>query len=67
MVHLCVKELLAKKEKSIYWLAKEAKLSYPGLYKIAQGKTARIELDVLERLCLALDCTPNDLIQFRKP
>lgn len=29
------------------------------------GNTAQIKLDQLEQLCLALNCTPNDLIEWK--
>lgn len=43
-------------------LSKLIKVGYPGTCAIYKGDTARISFDTLENLCIALDCTPNDIL-----
>ena len=43
-------------------LSKLIQVGYPGTCAIYKGDTARITFDTLEKLCIALDCTPNDII-----
>lgn len=45
-------------------LAKEVGISWQQMDKIIKGKSTRIYFDTLERICLALHCTPNDIITF---
>ena len=59
-------KVLNEKGKSIYWLAEKAKVSYPNLYNLTKNKTALIKFDTLERICIALDCTPNDILEIEK-
>lgn len=40
------------------------KLSREQVYRIATGIPQRLSLELLGALCVALECTPNDLIQF---
>lgn len=34
------------------------------LYNIYKGNIKSISFDVLDKLCYALDCTPNDLFRY---
>ncbi len=34
------------------------------LYNIYKNKTKGIDFDTLNKLCFALDCTPNDLFRY---
>jgi putative transcriptional regulator len=55
-------ELLALKKRSRYWLAKQTGISEQNLRKLAKGKTTGIEFETLEKICRALQCTPNDFL-----
>ena len=39
-------------------------ISRKTLYNIYNDKTKGIEFDTLNKLCYALDCTPNDLFRY---
>ncbi len=60
VVRLRLNELLAGR--SLYWLAEESGLKYPGLSKIAKGKTHGVQFDTLDALCRALECKLSELI-----
>ena len=62
MVKIKVKELLEKRGYSKYWLYKRMGLSYQNLSKLMDGQTGGIKYENLEKLCLILECTPNDLL-----
>lgn len=55
MINLKVKEILAERNKSIYWLANETSLAYPTLYRIANQQTDGIQFHTLEEIMKALN------------
>lgn len=57
-----IAELLQKRGKSLYWLAKETGVAYPTLWRLRDSKTESIAFRVLESICLALECTPGDVL-----
>ncbi|TCT16368.1 putative transcriptional regulator [Natranaerovirga pectinivora] len=63
MIEIKIKEQLEKQNKNIQWLSLEAKIPYPTLHKLVNNKTESVKFGFIERICLALDCTPNDIIQ----
>ena len=64
MVRLNVLELLEKKGKTKYWLYKQLGMSYQNFSRMVNNETKSIRYENIETLCLLLDCTPNDPIQF---
>ena len=67
MVTLRINEILNKKNKTCYWLAKQCDISQNNMGKICNGETTSIRFDTLEKICKALDCTPNDIFMFIDP
>lgn len=59
-------ELLQKKDKSLYWLAKETGISYPTLHKINKNETEGIKFSILEAICNALECKLEELLVIEK-
>ena len=59
-------EVLARKKKSRYWLAKQTGISQQNLGRIARGETTAIDFDILENICEKLDCQPGDLLVYIK-
>jgi putative transcriptional regulator len=57
-----ISQLLEKTNKTMYWLAKECDTTYPTIHKLTNNKTESIRFDLLEKICIALDCTPNELL-----
>lgn len=49
---------------SLYRLAKSIGVTYPTMLRIYRGETESIRFEILEGLCLELDCTPNDILIF---
>ena len=67
MVSLRINEILKKKDKTSYWLAKQCDISQNNMLKICNGETTSIRFETLEKICKALDCTPNDVFLFTDP
>lgn len=65
VVNVKLKELLESRQMTIYKLAQQTGVSYNNLHRIATKKAKVMSFDVLEKLCLALDCKPNDLFEIQ--
>lgn len=63
---IAIDEILQAKNKTRYWLSKEAGVTYPNIMKLCNNETESIKFEILEKICLALDCTPNDILQIEK-
>jgi putative transcriptional regulator len=53
---------LEEQGRSFYWLAKETGISHTTLWRLKKGKALGINFATLEKMCLALDCQPGDLL-----
>lgn len=62
MIKLRVKQILENQGKTAYWLAKTTGISTNNVSNICNG-TSSIRLDTIEKICLALECTPNDIFE----
>lgn len=62
MIKLNINQQLEDKGKTCYWLAKQCGVSQNNMAKICNGETISIKFEILEKICKALECTPNDLI-----
>lgn len=67
MLQLRVNEILKQQGKTPYWLGKQTGISQNNIGKICNGETSTIRFDTLEKICKALNCTPNDIIVFDDP
>ena len=72
MIEIHVDELLARQERSFYWLAKETGISHTTLWRLKKGKALGINFETLEKLCRTLSCQPGEIIKVsdvkaRKP
>lgn len=63
---LKLKELLEQENKSVYWLKHETNISHATIYKIVNNETTMISFDNIEKICMALNCTPNDVFELTK-
>ncbi len=65
-VEFHVKEIMDSKGITRGRLTKLANIRYEVATKWYDGKVERIDIDVLARICFALDCELHDLISYRK-
>ena len=59
---LNLKNKLEEQNKSVYWLKKQTGISHATIYKMVNNETKMITFENLNKLCNALNCTPNDLL-----
>jgi len=62
MIKITIKEILIKKNKSIYWLAQETGMSYTTVYNLVNNKTLSIHFSTLEKIMRVLDINSFDKI-----
>jgi putative transcriptional regulator len=56
-----IDEILKQQGKTRYWLSKQIGFTYPNLVKLCNNETSSIRFDILYKICIALNCTPNDI------
>jgi putative transcriptional regulator len=61
-----IDELLKERGRSFYWLSKQTGISHTTLWRLKKGKALGINFVTLEKICLALDCQPGDVLRFEK-
>lgn len=61
-INIQINKLLEEKKKTRYWLAKEVGMTHQNLTKLAKNETESIKFNLLESICNALECTPNDIL-----
>lgn len=61
-VNIQINKLLDEKGKTRYWLAKSVGVSHQNLTKLARNETTSIKFSLLEDICNALECSPNDIL-----
>ena len=65
MVIINLREILDKQNKTVYWLANETGIHYNNLANIVNNRTSSIRHENIEKFCVALNCTPNDLFTIK--
>ena len=66
MLKLYVQEYLNYIGQTQYWLAKQTDMSANAICRICNGETTNIRIATLSKICEALNCTPNDILQDDK-
>ena len=64
MIEIRVDELLAKRERTFYWLAKDTGISHTTLWRLKKDKALGINFDTLEKICHSLHCQPGDVVRL---
>lgn len=57
-----IDEMLSKRNVSRYWLSKTINYHYNSLVRLCNNQTTSIDISIIERICIALNCTPNDIL-----
>ena len=66
MIRICLDKTLAKRKISRYALAKRTGIQYQIIDNYYKNKVKRYDSYVLERICAALDCDIDKIIEFTK-
>jgi putative transcriptional regulator len=56
--------LLAQRGRTFYWLSKQTGISHTTLWRLKKGKALGINFVTLEKICLALECEPGDVLKL---
>ncbi len=59
--------ILGKRRIRITELARMAGVSASTIHRIYYDQTKGIDFDTLDKICIALECTPNDILNFVLP
>ena len=62
MIAFSLDEILKRRGRTAYWLAKETGISSVALWRLKTGRAGGIRFDTLERICSALECGPGDVL-----
>jgi putative transcriptional regulator len=58
---------LAKRKMKLNELSELVDISVQNLSVLKTGKAKAIRFSTLDKLCLALECTPGDLLEYQSP
>ncbi len=61
-----LKEVLEKQHKSQYWLSKQTNITAKQIGLIANEKTSSISFENLEKICKALNCKIEDILEIEE-
>ncbi len=61
---LCIKEILAEKNMSMYKLSILTGIKYDIIYNYCNNFMQRYDKDILAKICYVLDCKYSDLISY---
>jgi putative transcriptional regulator len=57
--------MLAKRKMSVTQLAEKVGITMANISVLKNGKVKAIRLSTLEAICIALQCQPGDLLEYR--
>ncbi len=63
-IHIVLDELLKKRNMTRYELAKRMGTTYPTIDGYYKDRVTRYNRDIVLGMCIALDCTPGDIIRL---
>ena len=66
MIRICLDKTLTKYDISRYELSKRTGIQYQIIDNYYKNRVKRYDSFVLERICSALDCNINEIIEFVK-
>ena len=64
MIKNKLSEILGRNRMFQTELSRLSGISYSTIKKLYQDKSKAIEFETLNRLCNALNCTPNDILEY---
>ena len=67
MLKINVKSKVDERGWNKHQFAKIAQIGYPAACALYDGTTDRVFFDTIEKVCIALECTPNDIITTDDP
>ena len=59
-----IAEVLQERGQSLYWLSRSTGMSDTTLWRLTKDRALGMNFATLEKLCVALGCTPGEIIQL---
>lgn len=63
-INITLESVLRERGQSLYWLARATGISYTTLWRLTKDRAFGINFATLEKLCIALECQPGELIEL---
>ncbi len=60
---IILNKTLIEKGRSQYWLSQTTGIASSTINNLCNGKTSGIQFDVLQKICTALNCSVNNVIE----
>lgn len=65
-INICLKDLMKEKNITRNHLSTITNTRYEVINRWYLGSVEKLDLDVLARICYVLDCSPEDIIKYKK-
>lgn len=62
MIQIELNRILGARNQSLYSLSQQTGIRYATIWTLSRGEVKRIPVDILDRICEALDCQPGELL-----
>lgn len=59
-----IDQLLEKRDKTRFWLSEQTGITYPNIRNLCNNQTSSIKFDVIQKICNALNCDVNEIIEI---
>jgi putative transcriptional regulator len=59
-----IDEVLRERGQTLYWLSRTTGVSYTTLLRLTKDRALGMNFATLEKLCVALECGPGDLMEL---
>lgn len=63
---ITIDNMLKQKGRTRYWLSQQIGITYPNMKRLCDNDTSSIRFSVLESICIALECAPNDILKIKE-
>ena len=59
-----ITDVLQERGQTLYWLSRTTGVSYTTLWRFTKDRALGINFATLEKMCVALECAPGDLMEL---
>ncbi len=66
MIIINIDVMLAKRKMSVTELSERVGITMANISILKNGKAKAIKIDTLNKICMALQCQPGDILEFRE-
>lgn len=66
MIVINIDVMLAKRKMSVTELSEKVGITMANISILKNGKAKAIKIDTLNKICVALQCQPGDILEFRE-